>query len=233
MLGDHAGNGIPERLNRLGLAEAELARHIALDIGVSALGARLAAMLDAPFVEQRYSRLVIDCNRALRSDGSIAVESDGTWVPGNDGLSEEDRLTRNQAIFDPYHRAIGECLAARDASGDETILLSLHSFTPAMAGVSRPWQVGVLHGGGEASFALAFLAALQAEPGLVVGDNEPYRMDDTDYTVPFHAFAALRPYLEIEVRQDELATAEGVERMCDILGKALTKAAATWRTVRT
>lgn len=216
---------MPELMERLGLPEAELSRHIALDIGVSAMGARLAELLDAPFVEQRYSRLVIDCNRALRSDGSVALESDGTFVPGNAGLSDEDRAAREDAIFTPYHRAIGECLAARDVKSDGIALVSLHSFTPAMAGVPRPWQVGVLHGGGDERFALTVLSALRAEPGLEVGDNEPYRMDETDYTVPVHAFGASRPYVEIEVRQDELATAEGVARMSVILCKALRMAA--------
>jgi predicted N-formylglutamate amidohydrolase len=232
LLGDHAGNRIPDGLQRLGLPGAELTRHIALDLGVSLLGNRMASMLDTTFVEQRYSRLVIDCNRALRSDGSIPVESDGTLVTGNMNLSEEDRVAREKEIFAPYHRVIGGCLALRDAKDDETIVVSLHSFTPVMAGVPRPWQVGVLHGGGDARFARAVLAALQGEPGLVVGDNEPYRMDDTDYTVPFHAFGAARPYVELEVRQDELAGKEGLERMADILGRALIRAERTWREPR-
>jgi predicted N-formylglutamate amidohydrolase len=64
LIGDHAGNLIPERLGGLGLAPEDIKRHIAWDMGVAALGRELAALLDATFIEQRYSRLVIDCNRA-------------------------------------------------------------------------------------------------------------------------------------------------------------------------
>jgi predicted N-formylglutamate amidohydrolase len=221
LLGDHAGNNVPQVLRRLGLPAAELHRHIAWDLGVAQLGAQLASRLDAPFIEQRYSRLVIDCNRAPTSAGSIAELSDGTAIPGNHGLDQKGRVLRYDEVFAPYHRAITAALAEREAGGRPTVLVSLHSFTPSMAGVSRPWQVGVLYGGGDARFARAMLAALQAEPDLVVGDNEPYRMDDTDYTVPAHAFAAGRPYVELEVRQDELADEAGILRVADVLGRAL------------
>lgn len=212
-------------LGDLGLNVSERNRHIALDLGVSALGARLSALLDAPFVEQRYSRLVIDCNRALDTDGSIAAVSDGTPVPANAGLTPAQRAEREREVFAPYHAAISDLLAERDREGDVTILVSLHSFTPRMDGTDRPWQVGVLYGGGDERFARAVLAILQSQSDLVVGDNEPYRMDETDYTVPTHAFTASRPYVEIEVRQDELASEAGVAIMADVLKAALERAA--------
>jgi predicted N-formylglutamate amidohydrolase len=226
LLGDHAGSCIPEGLARLGLSDAELGRHIALDLGVSALGAGLAQLLDAPFIEQRYSRLVIDCNRAPASDGSILLESDGTPIPGNAGLSDAQRVARRREIFDPYHRAIADALDARERSGPPPVVVALHSFTPRMNGVARPWQVGVLHGDGNSHFACRLLAILQAQSGLVVGDNEPYRMDETDYTVPAHAFASARPYVELEIRQDQLADATGVMHIADVLAKALRAAVA-------
>lgn len=225
LLGDHAGNLVPERLAQLGLGDADLERHIALDLGVSDLGARLAAPLDAPFVEQRYSRLVIDCNRALGSEGSIAATSDGIDIPRNAGLTQAQRDERASKIFVPYHGAISELLATREHDGAMSIIVSLHSFTPQMNGIARPWQMGVLHAGGDSRFARALLAELQAEGSLVIGDNEPYRMDETDYTVPTHAFAAERPYVEIEVRQDELATEAGRVMIAGVLHDALNSAA--------
>lgn len=225
LLGDHAGNRVPEGLAKLGLNDADLQRHIALDLGISELGAMLATSLDAPFVEQRYSRLVIDCNRALGSEGSIAVCSDGTTIPANAALTQAQLDERAAEVFAPYHRAITQALAERDEDGIASIIVSLHSFTPRMDGVARPWQVGVLHGGGEGRFARAVLAALQADGTLVIGDNEPYRMDETDHTVPVHAFASARPYVEIEIRQDELATEAGQARIASILHQALKSAA--------
>jgi N-formylglutamate amidohydrolase len=61
---DHAGNAIPRARGRLGVARAELERHIAWDIGVAAVSRFLADALDAALARQNYSRLVIDCNRA-------------------------------------------------------------------------------------------------------------------------------------------------------------------------
>jgi predicted N-formylglutamate amidohydrolase len=225
LLGDHAGNLVPEELAGLGLSETELNRHIALDLGVSALGARLTQLLDTPFVEQRYSRLVIDCNRAPGADESIAARSDGTDIPGNVGLTPDERAARQSAVFAPYHDAIAALLAEREQRGARPIVVSLHSFTPRMNNADRPWQLGVLHGGGEDGFAQAVLAALRENHDLVIGDNEPYRMDETDYTVPAHAFSAGRPYVEIEVRQDMLATQAGLTMIAHVLQAALENAA--------
>ena len=79
-----------------------------------------------------------------------------------------------------------------------------------LGGTSRRWHAGILHDGGDTRFANALLTALGAHPDLVVGDNEPYRMDATDYSVPRHAYTARLPYAEIEIRQDLLADAAGV-----------------------
>jgi predicted N-formylglutamate amidohydrolase len=162
LLGDHAGNRVPERLAGLGLPPAKLDRHIGWDIGVAALGRRLSASLDAPFIEQRYSRLVIDCNRRVDSPDSIPAISDGTAIPRNAEITPADRRRRVDAVYRPYHDAIAALLARRDAGGLRSIVVSLHSFTPVMQGAARPWRLGVLHGGGDARFARAVLAACRA-----------------------------------------------------------------------
>jgi len=134
--------------------------------------------------------------------------SDGTVIPANAGLSEADRAARVAAIHAPYQAAIGAEIARRDDAGIETVLVSLHSFTPSMRGVGRPWEISILHGGGDERFSIALLGLLERQPGLTVGDNEPYAMDIIDYTVPRHAFEAGRAYVEIEIRQDLLVTGE-------------------------
>jgi len=231
LLGDHAGNAVPAKLARLGLGEGDLTRHIALDIGVSTLGARLAQSLDACFIEQRYSRLVVDCNRHAGAEDAMAAHSDGTMVPANRDLAPADRAERLAEIYEPYHRAIAETLAERKHAGRSTVLVALHSFTPSLAGGAlRPWDIGVLHDGRNDGFARALLAALNAQagtaqPGLCVGDNQPYRMDDTDYTVPRHAYPAL-PYVEVEVNQRRLSDDPGVMQMASFLAGALTEASA-------
>lgn len=226
LIGDHAGNRIPARLETLGVSEADRARHIAWDIGIAELGALLAERLDAAFVAQTYSRLVVDCNRAPGAGDSIAAVSDGTPIPGNAGLTPADRAARYAEIHEPYQGAIAAELARRDAAGMATVMVALHSFTPVMGPAPRPWQIGVLHDGGDARFARACLAALRARGDLTVGDNQPYQMDTIDHTVPRHCYAAMRPYAELELRQDLLAAAGGVEWGAGVVAAMLERAVA-------
>ncbi len=209
ILGDHAGNAIPRRLGELGLSGEDRERHIAWDIGVRGLGELLATTLNAPFLHQHYSRLVIDCNRDPASAEAIPEMSDGCPIPGNANLTEEARTERIAAIHRPYHERITTELDRRSRSNRPTILIALHSFTPIMAQIERPWHVGVLYSGGNTRFATALLERLLTEPAIIVGDNEPYQMDDTDHTIPRHAFANSLPYVELEIRQDLIAKTAG------------------------
>ena len=220
LLLDHAGRAIPSLLGDLGLGERDRARHIAWDIGVAGTGARLAESLQAALVAQSYSRLVIDCNRMPGHATSIAARSDGSDVPGNRGLADADRSARVREIFAPYHARIAALLDARAAAGQQTVLVALHSFTPALegsrgvadrptAGALRPWHAGVLHNH-DPRFALILRDLLQAEGDLVVGDNEPYALsDEDDYTVPVHGERRRLPHVEIEIRQDLIGDAAG------------------------
>ncbi|RYF14598.1 MAG: N-formylglutamate amidohydrolase [Oxalobacteraceae bacterium] len=208
-IGDHAGNVIPSSLCDLRLPEAQRTRHIAWDIGVAALGGRLAQAMDATFVRQSYSRLVVDCNRKPDAVDAIPAVSDGVPILANQSLTLVERNSRYTEIHEPYQQAVAATLAARDARGQQSILISLHSFTPALRdGPPRPWQIGVLYDGGDATFATALLTSFRRDPALTVGDNEPYRMDLIDYTVPRHAYPTRRLYAELEIRQDLLSTQE-------------------------
>ena len=203
LLGDHAGKIIPRALGRLGLTDAQLDLHIALDIGIQGLGAELSALLDATFIHQRYSRLVIDCNRQPGSQGAILAVSDGVKIPGNADLSPEAVQARVAEIYQPYQDEIARTLEER--ARQPTVLVALHSFTPSMQGDDRPWRLGVLHRH-DSAFSTAVLALMRAELGDAVGDNQPYAMDGTDNTIPLHADPRGLDYLELEVRQDLLAT---------------------------
>ena len=80
----------------------------------------------------------------------------------------------------------------------------LHSFTPCLAGVQRPWRFGVIREP-TSRFSRAVLEELRAVEGLAAGDNEPYAMDGVDYSAPTHALARGLDYLELEMRQDLIA----------------------------
>ena len=217
---DHAGRRTPAELGDLGLPPAEWERHIAYDIGAAGLSERLAAALGgACVIQQVYSRLVIDCNRDPARADAIVETADGVMVPGNLDLSSQARQGRVGAIHTPYHAAIAAELDARTARGASTALVLIHSFTPAMGGVARPWQVGVLHQGN--ALSLAALRWLQAHPDLTVGDNQPYAMDDIDYTAPLHAQRRGLEYLELETRQDLIGDEAGQERFARLYAEML------------
>ena len=218
LVGDHAGSVIPSRLDRLGLSSEDRSRHIALDLGVRELGLALGNRLNAPFLWQHFSRLVCDCNRSPAAPEWAAKFSDETTVPGNMQLDQYALLARREEIFEPYHTAIAAAISERQKGGQQTIFVSLHSFTPSMAGQQRPWDIGILHNGHEDGFALSVLSLLRAQERYRIGDNEPYDMDETDYTVPRHAYPLKLPYVEIEVRQDRLSNSAGIVEMADLLG---------------
>ncbi len=221
LISDHAGRAIPQRLGTLGLHQAELDQHIGWDIGIGALARKLAAALDAPAVLAGYSRLVIDCNRRLDDPTSIAQESDRIPVPGNCGLSAEDRKARQDALFRPYHAAITEVIARKRKEGPDPAILSLHSFTPQMNGFARPWHIGILWNR-DPRLPVPLMARLLREPGIVVGDNEPYSgKDEHGYSVIVHAEAQGLPHGLIEMRQDLIGDDAGVARWTETLIRVL------------
>lgn len=227
LLCDHAGRAVPSPLGDLGLPAAAWDRHIAWDIGAEALALALAERWDATLIAQRYSRLVIDCNRDPARADAVPEVSDGQAIPANAALSREALAARVAAIHAPYHAVIEAEVDARLAAGTPTQVVAVHSFTPRMAGLDRPWRFGVLHLGGS-RFSDATLAALR-EAGEAVGDNEPYRMDAIDYTVPRHAIARGLDYLELEVRQELIASVDGVAAVAAVLGDLIPRGAAQAR----
>jgi predicted N-formylglutamate amidohydrolase len=218
---DHAGNIMPRALGRLGIAAPECERHIAWDIGIAGLGRLLADALDATLIQQNYSRLVIDCNRPPDVAASIPEMSELTPIPGNVGLSEASRAARVRGIFTPYHERIAAELERRRQAGRATVLIALHSFTPVYKGVTRPWHAGVMYNR-DPRFARQVLALLQNEPGLIVGDQEPYVVSDrTDYTIPVHGERRGLPHVLIEIRQDLIAADAGQRAWARILARLL------------
>jgi predicted N-formylglutamate amidohydrolase len=220
---DHYGRAIPHILGDLGLAEGELMRHIAWDIGIAGVADMLSKQLDAHLIAQRYSRLVIDCNRPPQAASSIPRLSEATAIPGNEGLAPEDAEARRKAIFEPYHGRIRETIDARLRDGVPTVLVSLHSFTPVYAGIARPWHIGTLYHR-DSKLPPLLLKLLRAQPGLVVGDNEPYAVSDaTDYTIPVHGEARGLMNSGIEIRQDLIADQAGqtqwADRLANIFGE--------------
>jgi predicted N-formylglutamate amidohydrolase len=224
IVADHAGNFMPRALGRLGLPESDCEAHIAWDIGIAAVSRLVADALDATLVQQNYSRLIIDCNRAPGSETSISEISELISVPGNIGLSEGQKAARVREIFRPYHDRIETELDRRRRAGRPTALIAMHSFAPVFMGAARPWHVGVLYNR-DPRFAHLLMALLKREEGLVVGDNEPYSVTDaSDYTIPVHGERRDLHHVAIEVRQDLIADDKGQRTWGRLLARLLPQA---------
>lgn len=217
---DHAQATIPEEFDDLGLSRAELSRHIAHDIGAENVTRALAAAFGAPAVMSRFSRLLIDPNRG-RDDPTLVMRiADGAIVPGNariDAAGIEARIAR---FYDPYDDAIRRVLAAMAAGGRNPVVVAMHSFTPEMKGISRPWEITVIWDF-DPRLNLALLNALRLEPGLVVGENEPYQGGYAGDTMDRHCLRNGYAHALVEIRQDLIATPETArawgERLAGVL----------------
>lgn len=211
VVSDHASNHVPPDID-LGIGPHLLGEHMAIDIGVAEVGALLAERAGFAAFQCAVSRLVCDVNREEDAPGAVAEASDGHAIPGN-LLTPEGREARLARFHRPYHAA----LAAQLDAVPPALILSLHSFTPALRTCDqpRPWQVGVLYNEDDRAARLAL--PLLAGEGLVVGDQQPYSGKLLNYTMNRHAEAEGRPYLGIEIRQDEIGDAEGQAKWAEIL----------------
>ena len=221
---DHASCAVPQSLDSLGLQASDLQRHIGWDRGAAEATVRLSKRFDAPAIMTRYSRLVIDCNRAPRTAASIPETSDGTTIPGNQGLSQSEAARREDALFKPYHAAIAELLQKMREGGATPIYIAMHTFTPRMNGFKRPWHFGVLWDR-DTALARQLIAELEHNPGMVVGNNEPYSAKGKfDFSRMHHASNAGLPYALVEIREDLLASPRRITYFSNMLGDALERA---------
>jgi predicted N-formylglutamate amidohydrolase len=209
---DHASNALPEGYGTLGLAPSEFERHIAYDIGAAGVSRLLAEHLGASAVLARYSRLLVDLNRGADDPTLVMKLSEGAIIPANrdvdpfgNAIEFEHRLRH---FYLPYHEAIEAEIARSRRRGVEPAIVSVHSFTPAWRGAARPWHVGILWDRDD-RLPDYLLRSMKLEPGLVVGDNEPYSGRLKGDCLYQHGTMHGLAHALIEIRQDLIADEAG------------------------
>lgn len=219
VVSDHASNHVPGDI-ALGIDPALMEQHMALDIGVGPVGALMAGRTGTAAFQCGFSRLVCDVNRNDEAPGAVPEFSDGHAIPGNH-LSAAERAARIARFHAPYHAALDRVLG----DSPPALIVSLHSFTPALATCDkpRPWHVGVLYNRDDRAARIA-IPLLEAE-GLCVGDQQPYSGAELNYTMNRHAEAEGRPYLGVEIRQDEIVDAAGQARWAGRLARIANRVA--------
>ncbi|MDP4033273.1 MAG: N-formylglutamate amidohydrolase [Pseudorhodobacter sp.] len=221
---DHASNRVPEAVNGgdLGLGAADMARHIAYDVGAAGLARALAERLDSPAILSDFSRLVIDPNRGEDDPTLVMKLYDGSIIPANRHIDAAEVERRLATLYRPYHAAYARLAARRD----DTVIVAVHSFTPCLSGrCARPWHVGVLYSHLDERLSQPLIARLQAEPGLCLGDNEPYAGHLPGDAIDRHALRKGRLNTLIELRNDLIATEAGqvawADRLAPVLAEVL------------
>lgn len=218
---DHATNRVPGWINGgdLGIAAADMARHIAYDVGAAGVARAMAEALDAPLVMSDFSRLVVDPNRAEDDPTVLMRLYDGTVIPANkhaDATEKERRLAR---LHRPYHDAVARLAAARA----DRCICAIHSFTPQLRGrPPRPWQVAILHSHMDDRLGPPMIRACR-EAGWITGDNEPYGGHLDGDSIDRHALAHGRPNLLIELRNDLIGDRAGQVEWAARLAPVLTQ----------
>jgi predicted N-formylglutamate amidohydrolase len=222
---DHASNRFPDRYGDLGLTALQRLMHVAWDPGALAVALQLSELLDAPLIASTVSRLVIDCNRDHDASDLIPTVSERTDIPGNKGIGSNERAERIGAYHAPFHAALQDVLDRRKSAGIETILVTVHSFTPVYKDVPRPWPIGLIHARDE-RFTAAFRDALaRDDAGLNIGWNEPYSaLNGVTYTLEHHGDGRGLEATMIEIRHDEILEPEGVRLWAARLARCLTAA---------
>ncbi len=219
---DHATNRVPDWINGgdLGLPTADMARHIAYDIGALGLSQALGTALDSPVIASDFSRLVIDPNRGEDDPTLVMKLYDGTIIPANRHVTAADIERRLDQLHRPYHNAYADIAARRE----DAVIIAVHSFTPQLKGrPQRPWHIGILHSHLDSRLALPLIARLRQETDLCVGDNEPYTGHLPGDAIDNHALSHGRPNILIEVRNDLIPDAQGQQTWADRLGPIITE----------
>lgn len=222
ILCDHARNTLPADYGTLGLPQAQLDRHIGYDIGAAELTRALAARLGAPAVLSTFSRLLIDPNRGEDDPTLVMRISDGALIPDNAYAGPEERARRIERFYRPYHATIAATLRRMHARGRVPAIFSVHSFTPVWRGSPRPWHVGVLWDS-DPRLPEPLMSELRRDPALIVGDNEPYLGALRNDTMYKHGTANGFAHALIELRQDLIGDAAGVEEWTDRLAPILAR----------
>lgn len=225
VLCEHASSHVPDRYEGLGLREEWRESHAAWDLGARAVALRLAEALDSPLVASRVSRLVYDCNRPPEAVSAMPAISEVVEVPGNRNLSPEECEERIATVYRPFCGTVSALIAARRERGLPTVLITVHTFTPVFFGEMRETEIGVLHDE-DSRMADAMLAEVERLPHRRIERNRPYGPEDgVTHSLKIHGVAHGLPNVMIELRNDLVGNAAGVEAMArdlmTLIGPAL------------
>ena len=215
IIAEHAGNEIPVELSNLGLNKNDLRRHISHDIGVYGVCEFLSKKVKDQIILSKFSRLLVDLNRGINSPDCIRHFSDGSFIPFNIGLAENEKKSRIRKFYIPFHEKLSDIISTKKIK----IIFSIHSFTPKLReeNIQRPWHCGILYGLSEklGNYCIDFL---RHNYKFKVGNNEPYGVNNNDdYIISKFGDKKTIPSIIIEIRQDLISDYKGQKTWSEII----------------
>jgi len=223
ILCDHASNYIPKKYNNLGLKRSDVNKHIGWDIGALKVAKKISKNINCSLIHSSFSRLLIDCNRHLKSSGAFIKKSEDIVIPGNKNVSKKEKLLRAKKYYFPYHDQINKVIERKLKDKIVPILVSIHSFTPIYLGESRPWHIGLLQRKDQRLSSI-FAKEIKKNKKIVLGINQPYKLDLAgDFTIPFFSESYGLPHVLIEIRQDLLIKNKSINFWSNFISDILNK----------
>ncbi len=224
---EHASRFIPPEFENLGLNDDALHSHIAWDPGALPVALAMSAILDAPVIAPRVSRLVYDCNRSPEANSAMPAESEIHEIPGNKVVSASERRARADRYYRPFHGALADAVKRRTEARRTPVIMTIHSFAPVYDGIRRDLDIGVIHDS-DTRFADQLLRIGEAEADLDVRRNAPYGPPDgVTHTLAEHALPRGLLNVMIEIRNDLIATPASQRAMAERLSRYAAEALAT------
>ena len=213
---EHASNRVPAPWRLRPSDRRLLGLHWGYDIGAAAVTRSLARRSGAPALLSRFSRLLIDPNRDPADDTAVLAHTDDGAPTFNRQRDVHERVER---FHHPFHAALDAAVRRLRPRW----IVSVHSFTPSFRGQARRMEAGVLFDRYDDD-ALRLVDAMRAE-GLQTEANAPYSgKDGLIYSAARHGAAHGGPYLEIELRQDLIASGRAARGVAGRVHAALVRA---------
>ena len=167
---EHGGNRIPAKYWPLFKRhKAALESHRGFDPGALALARDVSKAFGAELVYSTTSRLLVELNRSRRHHQLFSEMT----AP----LPDEEREYLLKRYYQPYREWVEAQVKAATDKGERIVHLSCHSFTPALDGIVRRADIGLLYDpkrGAERAFCRDWQSKLGGNGALVVRRNYPY-----------------------------------------------------------
>lgn len=196
---EHALNWIPDRFAHCFTdSEKVLVSHRGWDPGALILAHTISSTFQAPLVIYPFTRLLIEPNRSEHHHNLYSEYSRHLIAPEKKFLLEQH--------YRPYRKSVEDKISTLAVQNFIPIHLSIHTFTPALNGSKRDFDIGLLYDPSRTAEKLFCsqwkTSILQKNSGLSIRMNQPYKGKADGFTTFLRRkFKETYIGIELEVNQ--------------------------------